>query len=248
MADLREVRTADESRELTAGGHGPSIIISSSGMATGGRVLHHLERMLPDPRNAVVLTGYQAVGTRGRQLLEGATRLKMHGHYVGVKAEIVRDEEFSVHADASELVDWVRDLDPAPGIVYCTHGEKQPAAALAARVTSIVGVDAIVPSMDEVVLVEPASVLLARDAPDVPAGVGDGLPADSADAAAPDGARAAVAGTGVAEAGVPARLQTAITLDGVTLSEAEVDTDLKPRQEADGTIVLEGTISIRLRP
>lgn len=232
MADLREVRTADESRALTEGDHGPSIILSSSGMATGGRVLHHLERMLPDRRNAIVLTGYQAVGTRGRALLEGATRLKMHGRYVGVKAEIVKDEEFSVHADASELVDWVRELSPAPGIVYCVHGEKGPAAALADRIERRVGVSAVVPDLNEVVLVEPAVTTVPADAAAIEA-LRD---------------RSAVAGAGVSVVeGRPARVDATVTLDGVTLRDAHVDADLTPRQEADGSIVFEGTLSIHLR-
>lgn len=233
MADLREVRTADESRALTAGDHAPSIIISSSGMATGGRVLHHLERMLPDPRNAVVLTGYQAVGTRGRALLEGATRLKMHGRYVGVKAEVVKDEEFSVHADASELVDWVGELSPAPGIVYCVHGEKEPAAALAARIERRVGVDAVVPDLGEVVLVEPAT------------GAVDGTLAQVREErpTVPDAQREGV----LVVDGRPARVEATVTLDGVTMQGAHVEADLTPRQDPDGSVVFEGTLSIRLQ-
>mgnify|MGYP000861118914 FL=1 len=154
VGDLREVRTADESRALTQGRHGPAIIISSSGMATGGRVLHHLERMLPDPRNAVVLTGYQAVGTRGRQLAEGATRLKIHGQYVVVRAEVVMDDEFSVHADASDLVSWVGDLRPRPRLVFCTHGERSSAEALGARLEKELRVDAVAPRLDEVVTID----------------------------------------------------------------------------------------------
>src|SRR5665647_3851608 len=76
----------------------PSIIISASGMATGGRVVHHLQHLLPDRRNTVILTGYQAVGTRGRLLADGATELKMYGGYVPVRAEVVVDHGFSVHA------------------------------------------------------------------------------------------------------------------------------------------------------
>lgn len=224
--DLREVRTADESRELTLGTQSPSIIISSSGMATGGRVLHHLERMLPDPRNAVVLTGYQAVGTRGRALLEGAKRLKMHGRYVGVRAEIVKDEEFSVHADASELVAWVRELDPPPATVFCVHGEPAAAVALAARVTEELGLDAVVPSLDEVVLIEPRA--------SVPV-----LPGGAPAAAAAATAAEAAAGTSLARG--------PLALDGVSLSDAHVEADLTPRRDADGSIVLEGMIRIRLR-
>ena len=234
MQDLREVRTADESRELTEGGHGPSIIISSSGMATGGRVLHHLERMLPDPRNVVVLTGYQAVGTRGRALLDGATRLKMRGRYVGVKAEIVRDEEFSVHADGSELLDWIRDLDPAPGVVYCTHGEPEAAAALAASITAQTGIDAVVPSHGEVVRVEPADRYAPRTAP--------------VQVAESAGQEAAEPSVPAAMAAVPEQAPVGVSVDGISFSGAEIDADLTPREDTDGSIVLEGTISIRLRP
>jgi metallo-beta-lactamase family protein len=126
---LHEVRSTEDSITLN---HPkvPSIIISSSGMATGGRVLHHLEHLLPDDRNAVVLTGYQAVGTRGRSLADGARHLKMHGRQVPVRAEILTDEEFSVHADASELLDWLSALSPAPRQVYCVHGDPESAAGL----------------------------------------------------------------------------------------------------------------------
>jgi metallo-beta-lactamase family protein len=130
LPHLHEVRTTEDSIKLN-NPKVPSLIISSSGMATGGRVLHHLEHLLPDDRNAVVLTGYQAVGTRGRSLADGAQHLKMHGREVPVRAEILTDEEFSVHADASELVDWLDALSPAPRQVYCVHGDPDSAAALA---------------------------------------------------------------------------------------------------------------------
>ncbi len=102
--DLHEVRSAQESRALDPPPQ-PSVIISASGMATGGRVVHHLKQLLPDRRNAVVLVGYQAEGTRGRDLIEGARQLKMHGHYVAVRAEVVALHTFSVHADADEIVE-----------------------------------------------------------------------------------------------------------------------------------------------
>jgi metallo-beta-lactamase family protein len=127
---LHEVRSTEDSIKLNQP-KVPSIIISSSGMATGGRVLHHLEHLLPDDRNAVVLAGYQASGTRGRALLEGATHLKMHGRQVAVRAEILADEEFSVHADRSELLDWLGALVPAPGQVFTVHGMPESATALA---------------------------------------------------------------------------------------------------------------------
>ncbi|HSK34696.1 MAG TPA: MBL fold metallo-hydrolase [Propionicimonas sp.] len=147
---LHEVRTTEESIALNRPKL-PSIIISSSGMATGGRVLHHLEHLLPDSRNAVVLAGYQASGTRGRALLEGATHLKMHGRQVAVRAEVLSDEEFSVHADASELLDWLGALSPAPDQVFTVHGTPDSAGALARVATSRLGLRARASELGETV-------------------------------------------------------------------------------------------------
>jgi len=152
---LHSIRTPDESMAITGGDHPPAIIIAASGMAAGGRVLHHLETMLPDARNSVVFTGYQAIGTRGRQLVEGATKLKMHGQYVPVRAEIFQDQEFSVHADGDDAIGWLRELDPAPSTVFCVHGEPESARALAQRIErELPGVDAIVPAQGEVVVLD----------------------------------------------------------------------------------------------
>lgn len=150
LPGLRAVRTTAESIKLN-GAHGPRIIISASGMATGGRVLHHLEHLLPDPRNTVVLVGYQAVGTRGRQLLEGARQLKLHGRYVPVRAEVVQEDEFSVHADGDEVLAWLRELSPAPDVVYVVHGEPDSARALADRIDKELGLTAVTPRRGEVV-------------------------------------------------------------------------------------------------
>ena len=147
---LREVRTTEESIALNRPKL-PSIIISSSGMATGGRVLHHLEHLLPDSRNAVVLAGYQASGTRGRALLDGATHLKMHGRQIAVRAEVLSDEEFSVHADASELLDWLAALSPAPEQVFTVHGTPESAARLAAAATARLGLHARAAELGETV-------------------------------------------------------------------------------------------------
>ena len=103
-------------------------------MATGGRVVHHLRVLLPDPRNTVVLIGYQAVGTRGRQLAEGAAELKMHGRYVPVRAEVVAAHALSVHADADEVVGWLSATPEPPQTAYVVHGEQHASAALAARI------------------------------------------------------------------------------------------------------------------
>ena len=148
LRNLHEVTDAEESKKLNAPSQ-PSIIISSSGMATGGRVLHHLEALLPGARNCVVFTGYQGVGTRGRTLLEGATEMKFRGRYVPVKAEIIQDGEFSVHADGSDLVDWLRDLSPQPETVFVTHGEEGSSDALAARIRTELGLVVVVPRYGE---------------------------------------------------------------------------------------------------
>ncbi|MFT3876167.1 MAG: MBL fold metallo-hydrolase [Propioniciclava sp.] len=159
IPDLTAVESSEDSRRLTGpGGHGPCVIISSSGMATGGRVLHHLEELLPDPKNAVVLTGYQAAGTRGRQLSDGADQLKLRGKYVPVRAEVFHDREFSVHADRGDIMSWLAALDPKPSQVFCVHGETDSAAALAVRIKDELGVQVITPRHGEVVLLDAAEL------------------------------------------------------------------------------------------
>lgn len=123
-------------------------------MATGGRVVHHLAAQLPDPRNCVVLTGYQAAGTRGRDLLDGARHLKMHGRYVPVRAEVVQVPDFSVHADGDELIAWLRATPTPPHTVYVVHGEPSASAALARRIETGLGWCAVVPRAGERVLVD----------------------------------------------------------------------------------------------
>ncbi|GAA2150479.1 MBL fold metallo-hydrolase [Nocardioides koreensis] len=146
--DLHAIRDATASQRLNRPTV-PCIIISASGMATGGRVVHHLAQQLPDPRNCVVLTGYQAVGTRGRQLQEGARQVKMHGRYVPVRAEIVDVQDFSVHADADEMVRWIGRMPTPPDNVYVVHGEPHAAATLAARIDDELGWCAVVPRYGE---------------------------------------------------------------------------------------------------
>lgn len=150
LPTLREARSKDDSMRLNDPDE-PCIIISSSGMATGGRVVHHLQHMLPDKRNSVVFTGFQSPGTRGHALVNGATELKMYGRYVPVNAEILQDSEFSVHGDSSDLVEWLAEMTPKPQTVYCVHGETHSAKALASRIRQELGLLAIVPAMNEVV-------------------------------------------------------------------------------------------------
>lgn len=123
-------RSVEESKQINKANF-PCVIISASGMATGGRVLHHLARRLPDSRNAVLLSGFQAEGTRGRSLLEGARTVRIHGEDVRVKAEIAQVSQFSAHAGRSELLRWLRGLPAPPKQVFLVHGEPAPMESLA---------------------------------------------------------------------------------------------------------------------
>ena len=153
LPSLHEARTVEQSMALNNPTM-PCVIVSASGMATGGRVVHHLRHMLPDRRNTVVLTGYQAIGTRGRALLDGASELKMHGRYVRVRAEVAHDDEFSVHADADELLGWLSQMPTLPETVYLNHGEAGSAEALAARIRADLDIAVVVPRLGERVLLD----------------------------------------------------------------------------------------------
>ncbi|WP_328404253.1 MBL fold metallo-hydrolase [Streptomyces sp. NBC_00390] len=144
-------RTVQESIEINHA-QGPAVIVSAAGMATGGRVLHHLRRLLPDSRNAVVIVGFAAEGTRARDLVDGARTLKMFGEYVPVRAEIANVPHFSAHADADQLLDWLRGA-PAPHTTYLVHGEPDAAATLRGRIDRELGWTAVVPRSGEAVLV-----------------------------------------------------------------------------------------------
>ncbi len=145
---LHEVRDVEGSKALNQPSE-PCLIISASGMASGGRVVHHLAHMLPDARNSVVLVGFQAIGTRGRALLEGATELKMLGRYVRVRADVVDLPAFSVHADSHELLGWVAAAPAAPHAVFVVHGEPPAALALSNAIRTELDWSAVVPRLGE---------------------------------------------------------------------------------------------------
>jgi len=138
-------RSAEESKQIS-NINTPCIIISASGMATGGRVLFHLARRLPDPRNAVLLAGFQAEGTRGRALLEGAKTLRIHGEDVPVRAEVIELRQFSAHAGRSELLRWLAGLPAPPRKTFLTHGEPTAASALQNAIRSQFGWDVTLPA------------------------------------------------------------------------------------------------------
>ena len=141
-------RTPDDSKAIDSRSD-PMIIVSASGMATGGRVLHHLARFLPEERNTVLLVGYQAAGTRGRSLAEGADELKMLGQYVSVRARVVKIDGLSAHADYAEMIDWLRTSAIAPSRVFVTHGEPGASDAFRRRLVDTFGWNARVPALDE---------------------------------------------------------------------------------------------------
>ena len=132
----------------------PAVVISSSGMATGGRVLHHLKDALPDPRNTVLLVGFQAVGTRGRQLLDGFKAVKIHGQNVPVRANIDRIESMSAHADSSEILRWLGGFKSPPKRTFLVHGEPRAMDALGVTIGNRLGWDVHMPQLDELVTLE----------------------------------------------------------------------------------------------
>lgn len=131
----------------------PSILISAAGMATGGRVVHHLAALAPDPRNLILLAGFQVPGTRGRALLEGATTIKAHGRYVPVHAQVLGLDEFSSHADADDIITWLRTAPRPPDTCFVVHGEPAASTALADRITHELGWCAVTPRQSEKVRV-----------------------------------------------------------------------------------------------
>jgi metallo-beta-lactamase family protein len=132
-AVARYVRSAEESKALDRDPM-PKIIISASGMATGGRVVHHLKYYAPDRRNTVLFAGFQAGGTRGAAMTAGAESVKIHGQYVPIRAEIANLDMLSAHADANEILGWLRNFETPPKTTFITHGEPDAADALRRRI------------------------------------------------------------------------------------------------------------------
>jgi metallo-beta-lactamase family protein len=145
---LRYVASPEESRALNDR-KGPCIIIAASGMCEGGRILHHLRHGLPDPKNTVLFVGFQAPGTLGSRLRDGANPVNVFGEPVAVAAEVAAIDGFSAHADQKELVDWVARLKPAPKRIFLVHGELESAEALAVVLRSRIGADVRIPEKNE---------------------------------------------------------------------------------------------------
>lgn len=141
---FRTVASGAESKDLT-GSRMPAIIISSSGMATGGRVLHHLKASLPDARNTVLFVGYQAAGTRGRALVDGARTVRIHGEEVPVEATVTQLETMSAHADSTEILRWLGGFRKPPSQTFLVHGEPVAMEALKGLMADKLGWESMMP-------------------------------------------------------------------------------------------------------
>jgi len=151
MVDYAHVVTSYEETWEIIHQEGPRIILAGSGMVTGGRVLSYLQKLIDLPTTRVLLVGFQAEGTRGRQLKEGAREIKIRGTYIDVQAEIHCIESLSAHADQADLLDWMSDIDPAPEHVCIIHGETLAQETLAQEITRRYGWPVSIPTLREVV-------------------------------------------------------------------------------------------------
>ena len=141
---IRVVQSVEESKALNRL-HTPAVIIAASGMATGGRVLHHLRAYAPEPRNSILFAGYQAGGTRGAALVAGARSVRIHGMDVPVRAEVLSLDTLSAHADSDEILDWLHGFQSPPRRTFVVHGDPLAADTLRARIHHELGWDAQVP-------------------------------------------------------------------------------------------------------
>lgn len=150
---VKYVRTVEESKSLNVR-KGPMLIISASGMLTGGRILHHLKAFAPYPENSILLTGFQASGTRGDALERGAEQVKIHGDYIPVRAQVTVMHNMSAHADHKEIIQWFSESQVNPKRVFITHGESSAADEFRRRLTETFGWQCSVPTQDELVVLE----------------------------------------------------------------------------------------------
>ena len=142
-------RDPEQSMKISASTE-PKIVISASGMATGGRILHHLKAFAPDPRNTIMITGYQVPGTRGASIIAGERQIRIYGEWVAINAQVANLAMLSAHADADELIRWAKGFTAPPRRVFVVHGEPQPADTLRRRLDRELGWQATVPRAGEV--------------------------------------------------------------------------------------------------
>jgi metallo-beta-lactamase family protein len=142
------VRDTEGSKALTAS-RMPKVIVSASGMATGGRVLHHIKAFGPDPRNTILFAGFQAAGTRGRAMVDGVRDVKIHGDWIDIRAEVADLTTLSAHADSNELMRWLSGFDSRPAKTFIVHGEAASSAALRDRIEAQLGLECSIPRLGE---------------------------------------------------------------------------------------------------
>jgi metallo-beta-lactamase family protein len=145
------VRDVESSKQISRS-HEPKIIISASGMATGGRVVHHIKQFAPDPRNLILFAGFQAAGTRGARMVEGARSLKIHGEQIPLNAEVANLPMLSGHADADEIMRWISAIKKPPRMTFITHGESTASEALRQRIEKELGWKCKIPVQGERVI------------------------------------------------------------------------------------------------
>lgn len=148
--DIKLIKTMQETVKLAAD-KSVKIVIAGSGMASGGRVLTYFQQFLGDASATILLVGYQADGTRGRQLLDGAKEVKLYGKYYSVNAKIENVEGLSAHADQKGLIDWMSQLTKKPEKIFIVHGEPQSADALRVKIKNVYGWDCVVPTLNEII-------------------------------------------------------------------------------------------------
>ena len=151
-ARFQTIGSPQQSKELTASRRS-AVVISASGMATGGRVLHHLAAALPDPRNTILFVGYQAAGTRGRALVDGAREVRIHGRQIAVNAVVTRIDAMSAHADRTEILRWLQTLPAPPQQLFLVHGEPGPMRSLSETVAQRLGWTARMPAHQETIAI-----------------------------------------------------------------------------------------------
>jgi metallo-beta-lactamase family protein len=142
------IRSVEDSKRLSESSV-PKVIISASGVATGGRVLHHLRRFAPNQKNTILFTGYQAEGTRGAAMASGARTIRIHGEDVSVAAEVRNIDALSAHADADEILAWLKRGQGATRRAFVTHGEAKAARALQTRIEKELGWTTVVPEQGQ---------------------------------------------------------------------------------------------------
>ncbi|MDD4995583.1 MAG: MBL fold metallo-hydrolase [Patescibacteria group bacterium] len=148
--NLHETLSVDESKKINDI-KPPMVIIAGSGMMTGGRIQFHLERHLQDPNSTLLIVSYQASGTLGRRISEGARHVEIHGRAISVKAEVVALDSYSAHGDQNKLINWVKNADTMPKQIFCVHGDEAASRALAARLRDELGLDAAVPAFGQTI-------------------------------------------------------------------------------------------------